>query len=86
MQQLFLNLLVYFIDSSSVSLSLLIEFIRDGLKYTPKVVMTIDTSIDRIKDWEKILPAFSKLFSPILFAINDVVPILKPTPSAIIIK
>ena len=77
---------IYFNDSSRVSLSLFIELIIDGLKYKPNVVITIDTRIERIKDWEKILPEFSKLFSPILFAINDVVPILKPTPIAIIIK
>ena len=52
----------------------------------PITVMIIDTIIERINDWEKILPEFSKLFSPILFAINDVVPILKPTPKAMITK
>ena len=58
----------------------------EGLKYIPIIVMMIDTIIERIKDWEKTLPEFSKLFSPILFAINDVVPILKPTPKAMIMK
>ena len=58
----------------------------DGLKYTPITVMMIDTIIERINDWEKTLPEFSKLFSPILFAINDVVPILSPTPKAMITK
>ena len=52
----------------------------------PIIVIKIDTIIERINDWEKILPEFFILFSPILFAINDVVPILKPTPKAMITK
>ena len=77
---------IYFIDNSSVSWSLFIELMMEGLKYIPITVMMIDTIIDRINDWEKTLPEFSKLFSPILFAINDVVPILRPTPKAMITK
>ena len=42
--------------------------------------------LGKIKDCIKILPEVSKLFSPILFAIKEVVPILNPTPKAIIIK
>ena len=41
---------MYFIDSSSVSLSLFIELMINGLQYIPNVVMTIDISIERIKD------------------------------------
>ncbi len=55
----------------------------EGLKYSPVTVIIIDTSIDNINDWEKILPDFDKLSSPILFAINDVVnPIARTDPSS----
>ena len=77
---------MYFIDNPNVSWSLFIEPTMEGLKYMPIIVMIIDTIIERINDWEKTLPECSKLFSPILFAINDVVPILNPTPKAIITK
>ena len=77
---------IYFIDNSNVSWSLFIELMMEGLKYIPITVMMSDAIIERINDWEKTLPEFSKLFSPILLAINDVVPILKPTPKAMITK
>ena len=41
---------IYFIDNSSVSWSLFIELMMEGLKYIPITVMMIDTIIDRIND------------------------------------
>ena len=47
-----------------------------------KMAVTIDNSIDCAKKNEACL----SFFSPIAFDIKDVVPMLKPTPIAIIIK
>ena len=77
---------IYFKDNSSVSISLFIKLINDELKYIPNEVTKIEIKIESINDCEKILPDISKLFSPILFAIKEVVPILNPIPKAIIIK
>ena len=44
------------------------------------------TKIESKKDCVNIFPELFKLSSPILFAIKEVVPILKPTPKAMIMK
>ena len=52
----------------------------------PIMVTSIATITDINTAWAKYNEALLSLFSPIAIAINDVVPMLIPTPSAIIIK
>ena len=67
-------------------MSLFIDSIKGELRFIPIRVTIMETIIESKKDWEKIFPEFSILFLPMLLAINAVVPMLSPTPKAIIIK
>ena len=73
-------------DKSNVIKSLFINLIKEGLKYIPIKVTINATKIESKKDCVKIFPELFKLSSPILLAIKDVVPMLNPTPKAIIMK
>ena len=57
-----------------------------GAVVIPIIVTDIATMIAIITAWAKNKDALLSFFSPIALAISDVVPILMPTPRAIIIK